>query len=350
MARFWRWFRAVPAAILLGIATGPLCPVGQAQQTASSSDQSWWDSVSSGFKQGCDKLVHPFGPPKPPTVVPGPEDEAISLKSKGKPGPGTHVAIAQLYEQSNRMAEAEAEYQLALKDKEVHDYLPALLGYAHLQDQLGKSKEAIELYQRAVRVYPQQASVHNNLGLCYARQSRLDEAVAAMNLAIKLDPKNPLYRNNIAAVQVDQGRISEALVNLRAAHADASAYYNVGYLLNKKGQPQAAIQYFRLAVQADPSMEAARRWVVYLQRSMAQARLSPNPIGAGVRVITPPLEEAAQTPPEEPPPRRLPPTAAGSATAEDSTPGVAYGSSMPPTAPLPPSLSGPALRPLPRAE
>ena len=335
MTRFWRWVRAVPLAILLGIAAGPLCPISQAQQTTS-----WWDSFT-------DKLTHPFGPPKPAAPVPGAEDGAISLKTQGKAGPATHVAIAQWYEQQKKTAEAETEYQTALK--EMPDFLPALLGYAHLQDQLGKSKEAIELYQHAIRAHPEQAAAHNNLGLCYARQNRLDDTVAAMSRAIQLDGKNPLYRNNIAAVLVDQGRISEALPHLRAAHDDAATYYNLGYLLQKKGQSQVALQYFRLALQADPSMEAARRWVLYLQHTIAQARVATNPIAAGVRVITPPPQEAAEPTPPEEPPRRLP-TVARQPAADDSAPGVAYGSSAPPTAPLPPSLSNPALRPLPRAE
>jgi tetratricopeptide (TPR) repeat protein len=337
----------VPLIILLGMAAGPLCPTVEAQQ-ASSSNPSWWDSFTGGIKDGCDKLAHPFGPSKPATPPSGPEDEAISLKTKGKAGPGTHVAIAQLYEQSKRMAEAEAEYQAALRESP--DFVPALLGYAHLQEQLGKPKEALELYQHAVRAHPEQAAVHNNLGLCYARQNRLDDAVAAMSRAIQLEPKNPLYRNNVAAVLVDQGRVSEALVHLRTAHDDAAAYYNLGYLLNKKGQPSAALQYFRLALASDPSMEAARRWIVYLQSTLAQTRIASNPIASGVRVITPPPQEAEPTPPQEPPlPRRLPPTAGRASAADDSAPGVAYGSS-PPTAPLPPTLNSPSLRPLPRAE
>jgi tetratricopeptide (TPR) repeat protein len=347
VAKLWREFWAVPLAILLGMTAGPLCPAIQAQQTGST-NQSWWDSFTTGVKDGCDKLVHPFGSPKPATPVSGPEDEAISLKKQGKAGPGTHVAIAQLYEQSKRTVEAEAEYQMALDES--RDFLPALLGYAHLQEQLGKSKEALDLYQHAVRAHPEQAAAHNNLGLCCARQNRLDDAVAAMSRAIQLDPKNPLYRNNIAAALVDQGRISEALVHLRAAHDDAAACYNLGYLLNKKGQPQAALQYFQLALASDPSMEAARRWVVYLQRTMAQARIASNPIASGVRVITPPPQEAEPALPEEPPPRRLPPTAGRQSAADDATPGVAYGSSPPPTAPLPPTLNNSSLRPLPRAD
>jgi tetratricopeptide (TPR) repeat protein len=271
------------------------------------------------------------------------------LKAKGKAGPELHVAVARLYEQSNKMAEAEQAYLLALKEKS--DFLPALMGYAHLQDQLGKSKEAIELYQRAVQAYPQQALVHNNLGLCYARQNRLDEAIAAIGRAIQLDAKNPLYRNNMAAVLVDQGRMREAFEHLQAVHGDAGAYYNLGYLLNKKGQPQAALQNFKLALQADPSMDAARHWVLYLQKTMAQARLAPNPIAAGVRVVTPSPEDVL-TPPPESTPRRLPPAAVSnaSATNDPPAPGVAYGGSATPTAPLPPSLSSPSLQPLPRVE
>ncbi len=350
MARLWRGFDAVLLAILsLGMAVGPLCSVGPAQQTPAPANQSWWDSMSSGIKDGCDKLVHPFGPPKPRAATPGLQDDAVSLKTKGKAGPGLHVAIAQLYEQSNKIAEAELEYQTALNEK--RDFLPALMGYAHLQDQRGKPKEAIELYQQALQAYPQQAPVHNNLGLCYARQNRLDESVTAFGRAIQLDAKNPLYRNNIAAVLVDRGRINEAFAHLQAVHGDAAAYYNLGYLLNKKGQPQAALQHFRLALQADPSMDAARRWVQYLQRTMAQARLAPNPIAAGVRVITPPPQEDELPRPDESPPRRLPPTMPRAAASDDSTsPGVAYGGSAPPTAPLPPSLSNSSLRPLPQVE
>ena len=77
MTRFWRAFGTVPLVILsLGIAAGPSCSICQAQQATSSGNQSWWDSVSSGFKEGCDKLVHPFGPSKPATPVPKPEDDA----------------------------------------------------------------------------------------------------------------------------------------------------------------------------------------------------------------------------------------------------------------------------------
>ena len=42
--------------------------------------------------------------------------------------------------------------------------------------------EAVRLYQQAAKAYPRQAAVHNNLGLCYASQKRLDDAVASLNV------------------------------------------------------------------------------------------------------------------------------------------------------------------------
>ena len=127
------------------------------------------------------------------------------------------------------------------------DYLPALLGYAQLEEQRGQPDDALRLYQRAAKASPREASVYNNMGLYYARLGRANEAVRRLPRAVELAPKNPRYRNNIAAVLVDQGRLREAFTHLQEVHGEAAAYYNMGYLLNKKGQTQAAMQHFVLA-------------------------------------------------------------------------------------------------------
>ena len=246
------------------------------------------------------------------------------------------MAIARLYEQSGKMADAEQQYELALKEKP--NDLPALLGYARLKDFLEKPNEAIQLYQRAAKAHPRQASVHNNLGLCHARQNRLDEAVAAMNRAVQLAPKNRLYRNNIATVLVDQGKWREAFEHLREVHGDAAAYYNMVYLLNKKDQTQAAMQHFALALKADPSTYAARRWGEHLQQATAQARLRQHP-AAGVKITGQPAmpREDELLPPDEPAPRRLPPTTLRRPALDGPTlPGISYQRSIAPIAPLPP--------------
>jgi len=286
----------VPLTILLSATihvAGPLCPCALAQQPADSANKSWTDSVTAPFKQGFDKLGRALKP-TPAAAAHTPEDEAVSLKSKAKVGPELYLAIARVYQQAGKPAEAEQQYRTALK--EFPDDLPVLLSYAQLKDNLGQLDEAIEIYQRAAKAHPQQAAIYNNLGLCYARQNRLDEAVAAMSRAIQFDGKNPLYRNNIATVLVDQGNSREAFANLRAVHSPGAAYYNMGYLLQKKGQTQAALQHFTLALRADPSLAAARSWTEYLQRSTTQARLPQHPAAAGLPVTSPPATAELDSP------------------------------------------------------
>jgi tetratricopeptide (TPR) repeat protein len=378
VARLSPGYWAVPLVILsLGMANvlGPLCSVAAAQQSTSSESKSWTESITSPFKQGFDKLGRALNP-KPSASVPGIEDDAVSLKGKAKPGPELFVAVARLYEQAGKMAEAEQQYQLALKEKP--NDLPALLGYAHLKDRLGKPSEAIQLYQRAAKAHPQQAPVYNDLGLCYARQDRLDEAVVALKRATELDPKNLLYRNNIATVMVDQGNSREAFAQLREAHGDAAAYYNMGYLLNKKGETQAAIRNFAMALKADPSMDAAQRWVEYLQRATAQSQLPQPPVATAARTANkrqgtgdgqdryrpgvsylgstatagglPPVlpREDGFMPSDKPAPRRLPPTISRQPALDAPLPGISYESSGAPAAPMPPPSTNAALRPLPR--
>ena len=306
-------------------------------------------SITAPFKQGFDKLARVLDPsPSPRTSLP--EDDAISLKSKSKPGPELYVAMARLYEQSGNAADAEKQYQMALNADP--DYLPALLGYAQRKDRDGKSSEAMEFYKRAAKTHPQEASVHNNLGLYFARHNRLDDAVAALRRAIALEPKNPRYRNNIAMVLVDQGKPQEALTHLSEVYSVPVAHYNVGYLLNKKGQTQAAIQQFGQALRADPSLVAARRWMEYLQKTTMQARLPDHPAASGLKMTTGPSKpaDAAPLPPHKAPPHRLPPTIPDRSESDASSlPGISYGPSAMPIAPLPPVTSS-TLRPLPRVK
>jgi len=349
--------RGWPRRIALSLAILCLIAAGSTRAQQPSANSSWADSITAPFKQGVDKIGRAIKPQPTAATSFGPEDDAISLKTKAKAGPDLFVAVAHLFEQSGKLAEAERQYQMALNERP--DHLQALLGYARLKDVEGKPNEAMQLYQRAVRAHPRQASVHNNLGMFHARQNRLEESLASLNAAVQLEPNNPLYRNNIAAVLVDRGRPREAMAHLQAVPDAGAAYNNMGDLLQKKRQSQEALRHFSLALKADPSLDAARRWVEHLQRSGLQASTFP-------KVVVAPAEVPAEAPAA---PRRLPPppdrreldrdegpTLPGMAYERPDAPtapiaplpGMSYEHSSAPSAPLPPPPSNSALRPLPR--
>lgn len=215
-------------------------------------------SFGSSFKEGVDKFTTAITPK--PTVTP--PDNPTSLASKAKAGPELYAAMARLYEQAGHLPEAAQQYERALKDKP--DDLSALLGYARVKERMDQPDEALKLYQRAAKVYPNEAAAFNNLGLYYARQRKLNDAVTALNRAIQLQPKKPLYRNNIATVLVEMGQLKEAFGHLAAVHSEAAAYYNLGYLLERKGLTEPARLHFAKAVELNPAMAEARQWLTKL--------------------------------------------------------------------------------------
>jgi tetratricopeptide (TPR) repeat protein len=269
-------------------------------------------SVTDSIKQGFNKAGSYFTP-KPSTRTP-PTDDAVTLNSKSKPGPELYAAIARLNEESGKYMEAEQYYQMALKENS--DNLAVLLGYARFQENQGRLNEALALYQKAIKTHPKDPIVYNNMGLCLSRRGKLNEAATALGQAVQLDPRNPLYRNNLATMLVDQNRLSEAFANLRAVHGDAGAYYNMGYLLNKKGKTDEAERNFAQALLVDPKMAAAQKWLNYLHdnsrgsasgRQTDEVRLGsvPNSQHYPAKIISP-AASGANLPPANPavnPPR-----------------------------------------------
>jgi Tfp pilus assembly protein PilF len=386
-----RWLGLIAAAGL-GIAGPPQCvaqlnsPIPRQQPSyALGGKPTMGESFSSSIKRGVGKLTEMITPR--PRVES--DDDPVSLASKAKPGVELHVAVARLYVESGKLAEAAEHYQKALQ-REPHS-LPALLGYAYLKDRMGEPAEAEKLYLQAVRAHPKEASAHNNLALFYAGQGMFHESVSALARAIQLQPNSPKYRNNIAEVLVRMGRMKEAFAHLSTVHRPAVAHYNLGYLLERQGQVQAAAQHFTIALQTDSSLAPARLALQRLQRTSPQPQPR-DPLGLGTRVGNRPMRQAGgqdpfdagQRPPGPPgmpspegtpggdirwpgtqpsdvaplPPStsgllRLPPTSGEDAVTPATAPLPPKANSRQPTPAAPPLArpnEGPALRPLPRVD
>ena len=78
------------------------------------------------------------------------------------------------------------------------------------------------------------------------------------------------------------------------------AHYDLGFLLNKRGMKDAALQEFSLALQLRPGMVLARQWVERLTQERSKGRPGPWPhFTAGALVAVAP--QSAYVPPETPP-------------------------------------------------
>jgi tetratricopeptide (TPR) repeat protein len=201
------------------------------------------------------------------------EDDPLRLDNTPKKvGPEVYVAAARLLENQQRFAEAEEQYKKAIQAAPAD--MQAMVGLARLHDRQGRALQALELYQKAVQAHPQNALVYNDLGLSYARQRQIDKSLEALNKAVALQPDNGKYRNNLATILVEAGRIDEALRQLTVTNSQAVAHYNVGFLLQQKGQTQEAMRHLQQAAALDPSLEPAQAMLAQAAGSRASGSLA----------------------------------------------------------------------------
>jgi tetratricopeptide (TPR) repeat protein len=223
-------------------------------------------SSSGGFFGG---LFGRSSTPAPPPADAGQNpDDPILLKNQKKPGVELYVAVAHLYTETGKYADAEDQYRQAAKI--APDDIRVLLGYAILKDQMNQPDEALKLYQQAEAKHPKEPSVYNNLAVHFIRYEKVREAIEAARHAVDLKPHEPRYRNNLAALFVEAGLPQEAFKQLRAVYEEPVAHYNLGFLLNKRGLKPAALQEFSIALQMSPGMGLARQWVERLSRERSE--------------------------------------------------------------------------------
>lgn len=247
----------------------PMAPKTRPGQAPSWTDKikDGWNSFTAGFT------------PKPKVE---PANDPTSLKTPGRAGANSRMAMARMFEQSGRLKEAGSQYELALADSPKDGRV--LLAYARLKVRMGDLAGACTLYERGAKVSPKEAAIYNDWGLCLGQRQMFTEAAAKLDQAVQLQPHNVLYRNNLATVLVDAGQIEAAFGHLSACHPEPVAHYNLGYLLYRKGDQAAAARQFGLALEKDPKFAAAGYW---LQRLRASPGL-PGPEPQSVAHAVPP--------------------------------------------------------------
>jgi Flp pilus assembly protein TadD len=120
----------------------------------------------------------------------------------------------------------------------------------------GRLDEAVDHYQQALQVRPDFAYTHNNFGLALAHQGNLDAAIAAYTQAIRLRPDYVNAHNNLGLALVRQGQPVEAMEHFTQALAilpdSAETHNNLGIALAAQEKYGAAMQQFAQALQLKP--------------------------------------------------------------------------------------------------
>jgi tetratricopeptide (TPR) repeat protein len=162
----------------------------------------------------------------------------------------------------------QAQQTAGEKDPNQHLFW-ARMGEAY--DLAGRNDEAINAYQQAVALKPDNAGYYNNLGNLLARSGKIDDAKAAYTKSAELDPAQAaLAWRNFGISLYQAGRMTEAIEPLQKATqldpknaqgwyllgtcmvADPSIYKQVGDKIEVTPKPGTA-EAFQKAIDLDPN-------------------------------------------------------------------------------------------------
>ncbi len=176
--------------------------------------------------------------------------------------------------------------------------------------QAGHWRDSVTLYMQALRVNPDSASAHSNLGRELLMRGDLESAERHLHLALKLDPSSAManfhqgillaqqgkteaarqcYERaieldgeyappqvNLGVLLMNEGRNEEALAAFAAAlridPLELRAHFNRGLVYERMGQPAAAIEEFGQVIEHAPANHASRLKLGMLLVSQGQRR------------------------------------------------------------------------------
>ena len=119
----------------------------------------------------------------------------------------------------------------------------------------GNYVDAVKSYLKGLEAEPENVELLNSMGFALFQQGKSEEAVASLEKALKIDPKHYKAHNNMALASIDMGEIELAEIHYReslAIEPQASIYNDLGYVLERQGMVDEAVEAYQNALAIDP--------------------------------------------------------------------------------------------------
>lgn len=177
----------------------------------------------------------------------------------------TQAQVAQWFAQAlafhkqGHLAQAQALYEKTLSAQPEHFDGLHMLGVFFCQSR--QPQRGAELIARAIKIQPQVADAHSNLGMAWQMLNKLDTALASYDRAIALNPNLAQAHANRGHVLTSLHRFEDAVASAdRAIRLDpghAGAYFNRGAAQEALNQLDAALASYDHAIACKPDFADA---------------------------------------------------------------------------------------------
>jgi protein O-mannosyl-transferase len=118
-------------------------------------------------------------------------------------------------------------------------------------------RNEIDIWTDALKKAPDNARVHDTLGLLYRKRGKHNEALAHAQRSVELAPANSDVHANLGAVLLDLGQIDAAVAQQQKAlelnSRSDRAHVNLGVALQKQQRYEESLFHFREAVALNPT-------------------------------------------------------------------------------------------------
>jgi tetratricopeptide (TPR) repeat protein len=191
----------------------------------------------------------------------------------------SYAQLGEAYRKAGRLDDAKQALHKALEiDAEL---TTPHIGLGIIAIDEGRYSDAERLLKTVLAVHPDYAVALEQLGACYQKQGRLDDAIAVFQRGAERMPYHRArYTMNVAVLHVMANRKADALAALESireelAHsADSSvftAWFYLGELYRESNRPSEALQCFSNYLSATTGLDSAE---VRSLRAQCQARLA----------------------------------------------------------------------------
>ena len=126
---------------------------------------------------------------------------------------------------------------------------------------MGRFEEAIDSYNQAIQIYPNDPDTHYNIGLAFYNLRQLDSAVNSYKKAIQINPNYVEAYNNLGVALKDLKQLEKSIqscvkaIQLKPDYAEA--YNNLGAAFQDLSRLDEAVKNYNKAIQLKPDYAIA---------------------------------------------------------------------------------------------
>jgi Flp pilus assembly protein TadD len=132
---------------------------------------------------------------------------------------------------------------------------PVLMVISRMQVQYWQ--DSVTLFERALEKTEGNYMTHNNLGVVFQQQGRIDAAIRHFSKALQNTPNYAIAHNNLGNALEEKGKTDEAIQHYREAlRLDPNllkVYVNLGIALESQGKRDEALRYYAEALRLKPN-------------------------------------------------------------------------------------------------